>query len=209
MIMKHIANISILFLLIFISGIGFYSCTKDPEIVVVPKTLSQYITEQAPFVNAELLTVRSTKTVGYNKGDYSVSLNAVTATAFATVKTAYLTALKADSVLLVSSTVTIPQIITANQALGAPGKTFWTGINLCDKRPLNDAIVTATALNTSTLVGTAAGNVTADAKTVFTAAVKAASTTRDASTTVLDRQITEAIDKLKASTATFSAAIIK
>lgn len=207
--MKYIEKTSILFLMTFITAIGFYSCTKDPEIVVVPKTLSEYITEQVPFVNAELVTVRRTKTVGYNKGEYSVSLNAVTATAFATVKTAYLTALKADSVLLLSSTVTIPQIVSANQALGAPGKTFWTGINLCDKRPLNDAIVTATALNTSTLVGTAAGNVTVDAKTVFTAAVKAASTTRDASTTVLDRQITEAIDKLKASTATFTAAIIK
>lgn len=207
--MKDLINISFLFLLTLISGIGLNSCTKDPEMIVNPKPLSQYLAEQIQFVNSELTFVRGIKAVGYNKNEYSVSLNAATATAFVTIKAAYLAALQSDSAILVSPTVTIPQVIAANQALSAPGKAFWAGINLCDKRPLNEAVVTATALNTTTLVGTAAGNVTAEAKTVFTAAVKAATTTRDASTTILDRQVSEAIDKLKAATVTFTAAIIK
>jgi hypothetical protein len=207
--MKYIEKKALLFLFTFISGIGIYSCTQDPEIVVTPKLLSEYISESVLFVNSELAFTRSITAVGYNKKEYSVSLNAVTATAFVTIKAAYLTALKADSALLVSPTVTIPQIVAGNQALGTPGKAFGAGINQCDKRPLHDAIVAANALNTSVLAGTAPGNVPAAAKTAFASAISAATTTRDASTTILDRQVTEAIDKLKASTATFNAAIIK
>lgn len=207
--MKYIEKKSLLFLLTFISGIGFYSCTKDQETVISPKSFGQYLEEQVTFVNSELGYTRSITAVGYNVSEYSVSLNAVSATAFTKIKSAYLTALKTDSVLLVSPTVAIPQIVAGNQTLGAPGKAFRGAINLCDKRPLNNAAVAATALNASVLVGSASGNVPADAKTAFTAAIKAATTTRDASTTILDRQISEAIDKLKAATATFNAAIIK
>jgi hypothetical protein len=207
-IMKNLKIKSLIILLALIAEFGFHSCTKDPAIIVTPKTLSQYVAEQLPFVKSELPIVRKC-VVGYDKGNYSFSVNAVVATSLATVKAAYLAALVADSALIVSSTVTIPQIVTANQALGAPGKAFWAAINLCDKRPLNDAIVTATALNTSTLVGTAVGNVTTDAKAAFTLAIKAASTTRDASTTTIDRQVTEAIDKLKIGTTAFNSAIIK
>jgi hypothetical protein len=207
--MKNLEKLSILVLLTLISGIGFYSCTKDPEIVVTPKTLSEYISEFGPFVNSELAFTRSIKAVGYNKNEYSVSLNAVPATAFATIKPAYLTALKADSALLVSQTVTIPQIVVANQALGAPGKAFWTGINQCDKRVLNDSIVSTTAYNTKILAGTTAGTVPAAAKTTFTADIKTATTTRDASTTILDRQVKEAIDKLFTARKAFQAAITK
>ena len=191
-----------------IAGIVFHSCTKDPAIVVTPKLINEYIADQLPFVNTELPFVRKC-VVGYDKNNYSVSVNAVTATALTTIKAAYLTALVADSALIVSSTVTIPQIVAANQALGTPGKAFWAAINFCDKRPLNDAIVTATALNSSTLVGTAVGNVTLDAKTAFTLAIKTASTTRDAATTTIDRQVTEAIDKLQAGTTAFNTAKIK
>jgi len=207
--MKNLTNISLLFLLTFISGIGLNSCTKDPEIIVNPKPLSQYLAEQIQFVNSELTFVRGIKVVGYNKNEYSVSLNAATATAFVTIKAAYLTALQSDSAILVSPTVTIPQVIAANQALSLPGKAFWAGINLCDKRPLNDEILAATLLNTSVIVGTMPGNVTAEAKTTFSNSIIAATKTRDASTTILDRQVNEAIDKLKAATVTFKAAIIK
>ena len=206
--MKNFEIKSIIIMLALIAGIGFHSCTKDPAIIVTPKLINEYIADQLPFVKSELPIVRKC-VVGYEKGNYSVSVNAVAATSLVTVKAAYLAALVADSALIVSSTVTIPQIVAANQALGTPGKAFWAAINLCDKRPLNDAIVTATALNSSTLVGTAVGNVTTDAKAAFTLAIKTASTARDAATTTIDRQVTEAIDKLKTGTTAFNAAIIK
>jgi hypothetical protein len=206
--MKNIEHKFLLFLFASVIGSGFFSCTREGEIVVIPKTLSEYIAEQTPFINAELPVVRNC-TVGYDKGNYSVSLNSVTATSLALVKTAYLTVLKADSALIISPTVKIPQIVAANQALGTPGKAFWTGINLCDKRPLNDAVTAANTLNASVVVGTSPGNVPAEAKTAYTAAIKTATTTRDATTTTIDRQVTEAIDKLRASTATFNSAIIK
>jgi hypothetical protein len=195
-------------ILILVFGIGFNSCTKDPSVVVTPKTLDEYISEFKPFVNAELTFARGRK-VGYDKNDYSATLNAVTATAFLTIQRAYLTALVADSLILVTPTVTIPQIVNGNQAIGTPGKAFWTGINLCDKRPLNDAITIANTLNSSIIAGTAIGNVSVIAKADFTLAIKNATTTRDASTTTIDRQVTEALDKLKTATSTFNSAVIK
>ena len=204
--MKNIASFLILASVILAGGLN--SCTKEEPIVVTPKTLGEYVAQMGPFVSSELPFVRNC-VVGYDKNNYSVALNAVTATALTTIKAAYLTVLKADSALIVSSTVTIPQLVAGNQALGAPGKAFWTGINLCDKRPLNDAITAATTLNNSILAGTTPGTVPTAAKTLFAADIKAATTTRDAATTTIDRQVTEAISKLKASTATFNAAILK
>jgi hypothetical protein len=204
--MKNITKILILVSVILVGVLN--SCTKEEAIVVTPKTLNEYVAQMGPFVSAELPFVRNC-VVGYDKNNYSAALNAVTATSLSTIKAAYLTVLKADSALIVSPTVTIPQLIAGNQALGAPGKAFWTGINLCDKRPLNDAITAATTLNNSILAGTTPGTVPAAAKTTFTADIKAASTTRDANTTTIDRQVTEAISKLKTSTNTFNAAILK
>ena len=207
-IMKSIKNKFLLLLLAFFLGYGFYACTKDPAIVVTPKTIGEYVAQCGPFVTSELAINRST-VVGYNKGNYSVSLDAVTATKFVTVKAAYLTALVADSAIIATPTVTIPQIVAGNQKLGIPGKVFWTGINQCDKRPLNDSITAYTTYNTSVIVGTAVGNVTAAAKTTFTAAITQAITTRAAVTTTIDRQIMDAIALLKSSKVTFQAAIIK
>ncbi len=204
--MKRMENIFLI--LVLVCGIALNSCTKDPSAVVTLKTLDEYIAEFKPFVNAELTFARGRK-VGYDKDDYSATLNAVTATAFVTIQKAYLTALVADSLVLVNPTLTIPQIVAGNQALGTPGKAFWTGINLCDKRPLNDAITTANTLNNSIIAGTAIGNVSLTAKADFTLAIKNATTTRDASTTTIDRQITEAIDKLKIASSAFSSAVIK
>ncbi len=200
-------RILLLFLSFNIGGL-FSACTKEGEIVVTPKVLSEYIADMKPFVMTELPVVRNC-VVGYDKGNYSVSLNAVSKTALTVVKAAYLAVLKADSALLVSPTVTIPQLVDGNKTLGAPGKVYWTGINLCDKRPLNDAIAAANTLNASIPAGTTPGTVPLAAKTTYTADIKTASTTRDATTTTIDRQITQAIDKLKTATATFNAAIIK
>ncbi len=206
--MKFIGKIFQLFLLLFVSTTGLNSCAKEGTIEVTAKTLPEYIAQMGPFLKSELPIVRSC-VVGYDKNNYSVSLNAVTATALTTVKAAYLTALKADSVLLISPSVTIPQLVAGNLTLGTPGKVFWTGINLCDKRPLNDAIVAANTLNTSTLAGTTTGTVPAAAKTAFLASIALATTARDAATTTIDRQITEAIAKLSDATNTFKSAILK
>jgi len=206
--MKNSENRLLLLFLSLIIGGMFNACTKEGEIVVTPKLLNEYVAEMGPFVNAELPKVRSC-VVGWDKANYSVTLNAVPATALTVVKANYLTVLKADSALIVSPTVTIPQLVAGNQTLGAPGKAFWTGINLCDKRSLNDAIVAATTLNSSVPAGTTPGTVPLAAKTTYTADIKAATTTRDAATTTIDRQVTTAIDKLKTATANFNAAIIK
>jgi len=206
--MKFIGKIFQLFLLLLVFTVGLNSCTKEGMIEVTPKTLPEYIAQMGPFVNSELPIVRNC-VVGYDKNNYSVSLNAITATALTTVKAAYLAVLKADSALIVSPGLTVPQLVAGNLTLGAPGKVFWTGINLCDKRPLNDAIVAANALNASTLAGTTPGTVLPAAKTTFTADIKTASTTRDATTTTIDRQVTEALTKLSDATNTFKAAINK
>jgi len=206
--MKNLENKILLFLLSLILIGTSNSCTREGAIVVIPKLLNEYVAEMGPFVNAELPIVRNS-IVGYDKGNYSVSLNAVTVTALTTVKAAYLTVLKADSALIASPTVTIPQLVAGNQTLGAPGKVFWTGINMCDKRSLNDAITNANTLNNSVPAGTTPGTVPLAAKTTYTTDIKTATTTRDATTTTIDRQVTEAIDKLKTATATFNAAIIK
>ena len=206
--MKFIGKNFQLFLLLLNFTIGINSCAKDGMIEVTPKTLPEYIAQMGPFVNSELPVVRNC-VVGYDKNNYSASLNAVTATALTTVKAAYLVALRADSALIVSPTVTIPQLVAGNLTLGAPGKVFWTGINLCDKRPLNDAIVAANTLNTATLSGTTPGTIPLAAKTTFTTAIAAATTTRDAATTTIDRQITEAIAKLADATTVFKSAINK
>lgn len=204
-------NIKYKFLLLLISLIeigGLASCTKEQVFDQTPKTLAEYIAQMKPFVNAELPIVRNS-VVGYDKNNYSVSLNAVSATSLTVVKAAYLTALKADSALIVSPNVTITQLVAGNQTLGAPGKVFWTGINLCDKRPLNDAVVAANTLNTATLAGTTPGTIPLAAKTTFATAIAAATTTRDAVSTTLDRQVSDAISKLASATTVFKAAINK
>ena len=206
--MKFIGKILQPFMLLIVLILCFNSCTKEGVIEVTPKTLPEYLAQMVPFVNSELPVVRNC-VVGYNKNNYSVSLNAVSATSLTVVKAAYLAALKADSAIFVSAGVTIPQIVAGNQALGAPGKVFWTGVNLVDKRSLNDAITAANALNTGTLAGTAPGNVPLAAKTVYTTSIAAASTTRDAVTTTIDRQVSEAITKLTDATNVFKTAIIK
>lgn len=189
-------------------GTVVMSCSKETVIEDKPKTLSEYISQMGPFVNSELAFARNC-IAGYDKNNYNASLNSVQTTALSTVKTAYVTVLKADSILIATPNVTIPQLVAGNMTLGTPGKTFWTGINLCDKRALNDAIISANSLNSSIIAGTGTGNAPVAAKSAFSAAIAAATTVRDAATTTIDRQVTTAIDNLKTATNTFQAAIIK
>ena len=201
--MKYIEKIFLLFLLTTFFGVGLNSCTVENPIIVTPKTVDQYILQFSQFVASERTKVDNC-IVGYDKGNFTP----VSTTSFATYKAAYLTALKADSAAIVKPGVTIAELIVANTNLATPGKAFWGKINISDRRPLNDSIVAATTLNSSTLVGTSVGNVGQDAKTVFTTAIATATTSRDALTTI-DRQVKTSIDLLTAAKTVFKSAIIK
>ena len=201
--MKYIKKISLLFLLTLFGGFMLSSCKVDEPTVITPKTTDQYRQEFTQFVTSESLKVRSCK-VGYDKGNFTP----VSTSSFVSYTTAYLTALIADSTVIAKPNVTIAELVIANTSLAVPGKAFWGKINISDKRALNDLIVTASTLNTSTVVGTLTGNVTQDAKTMFTTAIATATTTRDALTTI-DRQVADGITALNVSIKAFTDAIIK
>ena len=188
---------------IFSLGLGLSSCTVDEPTVIVPKTLDQYIAQFSQYVASERAIVDSCK-VGYNKGNFAQ----VSATSFNSYTNTYRLALKADSSVIVNPSVTITQLVAANQSLAVPGKAFWGKINISDRRPLNDAIVDATNLNNNTLVGTATGQVSQTAKTAFGTAITTAITTRDALTTI-DRQVTDGVTLLTAAKQAFLDAIVK
>ncbi len=184
-------------------GFGLSSCTVDEPIVVVPKTVDQYVAQFREYVASERTNLDTCK-VGYNKGNFAQ----ISATSFNSYTTAYRTALKADSAVIVSPGVTIAQLVTANQTLAVPGKAFWGKINISDRRPLNDLIVASNALNTATVVGTTVGQVPQAAKTAFTTAIATATTTRDALTTI-DRQVSDGVTALNAAKQAFTDAIVK
>jgi len=201
--MKYTKKISLLFLLTLFGGFMLSSCKVDEPTIITTKTIGQYKQEFTQFVTSESLKVRSCK-VGYDKGNFTP----VSTSSFVSYTTAYLTALIADSTVIAKPNVTIAELVIANTSLAVPGKAFWGKINISDKRALNDLIVTASTLNTSTVVGTLTGNVTQDAKTMFTTAIATATTTRDALTTI-DRQVADGITALNVSIKAFTDAIIK
>ena len=200
--MKCIEKISLLFVLTLLFGIGFSSCTVDEPIIVTPKTLDQYVAKYGTAVKAEIKFVDTCK-VGYNKNNFTV----VSTSSFATYRANYLTALRADSAVIYSPTVTIAQIEAANYAVATPGKLFRAKINITDVRELNDSIVAATSFVNASLVGTSPGNVFQADKTTFSNAIAAAILTRDALTTI-DRQVKVALDLLKTAKTTFKAAFL-
>jgi len=200
--MKYKDKISKLYLLILFFGVSLSSCTVEDPVVVTPKTFDQYLQSAIQFYKSERLIVDSCK-VGYNKGNFTP----VSATSFSTYKTNYLAALKSDSAIIFNPSVTIAQILTANNALSTPGKAFWGKILISDRRELNDSITSCTNLNNKILVGTGAGNVIQEAKTNFLTAIGTASTTRDASTTI-DRQVADALTLLKGARLTFISSVI-
>lgn len=201
--MKQINKISILVLLTILIGFGFSSCTVDEPIVVVPKTVDQYIAQFSAYVASER-TFLDKCVVGYNKGDFAT----LSATSFNTYTKNYRVALQADSAVLVKPGVTIAELVAANNALATPGKAFWGKINISDRRPLNDLITEVTTLNNNTLVGTSVGQISQAAKDALTTAIATAATTRDALTTI-DRQVTDGITALNAAKQAFNNAIVK
>ncbi len=200
--MKYIEKISLLILLSVFVGIGFSSCTVEEPIIVTPKTLDEYVTQYGTFIKTELRFVDTCK-VSYKKNDFAV----LSTTSYSSYRANYLAALKADSAVIFSPTVTIAQIVAANATLAIPGKAFRAKINITDLRELNDSIVVATTLVNKTVSGTAPGNVLQVDKTTFSNAIGAAIITRDALTTI-DRQVKTALELLKAAKATFVASLL-
>ena len=200
--MKYTEKILLFFVLTLLCGIGFSSCTVDEPIIVTPKTLDQYVTKYGTAVKAEIKFVDTCK-VGYNKNNFTV----VSTSSFATYRANYLAALRADSAIIFSPTVTIAQIIAGNYTLATPGKLFRAKINITDVRELNDSIVAATNFVNAAVVGTSAGNVFQADKTIFSNAIANAILTRDALTTI-DRQVKTAISSLTTAKTAFKATIL-
>ena len=201
--MKYIEKISLRFLQIALLAVLVSSCTVDEQTIVIPKTIDQYIQDFTQLVTSESATVRNCK-VGYDKGNFTP----VSTSSFSSYTKTYLTALIADSAVIAKPNVTITELVVANTSLAVPGKAFWGKINISDRRPLNDLIVSATTLNNSVVVGSLTGNVSQAAKTTFTTAIATATTTRDALSTI-DRQVADGITALNVSIKAFTDAIIK
>jgi len=187
-------------LLLFIT-LAFGGCAMEDELTVIhPKTLEEYKVQMIDFLAKEKLVVDSAR-VGYNKGNFR------TVTDSTNLKVNYLNAIIAAQVIVNKADITIGEIALANKSLAIPGKAFWAGLWISDRRALNDSIVAASALNTITLAGDSAGRVLNDAKTAFSSAISKATSTRGASTSV-DLQIKTAIATLTEAKKTFVAAII-
>ena len=202
--MKSIYRFSRNLLLLVISGIaiGFYGCTADEgETEIISKTLDQYKQELSQFVASEKDLVEKC-VVGYNKNDFKSSA------IFDVTKSAYLTVLTTAETTLKKTDLTIADIVAINKTLTIPGKAFVSNLWISDRRPLNDAIVAAEELNTNTPEGTAKGQVPAAVKTTFTDAINLAKTVRGAASTI-ERQVTEAVEKLAAAKQIFQNAIVK
>lgn len=187
--------------LLFAIAISIVGCATEEETVIVPKTLEQYKQEMTQFVASEKAKVQNC-VIGYNKGDFKSTTN------FDVYPADYLAVLVAAEAVLAKPDVTIADIVTANKTLAVAGKNFTGSLWISDRRPLNDAIVTAEILNTATLEGTGIGQVSTDAKTAFTAAITAAKAVRGASTSI-ERQVADAVTKLEEAKTVFQNAIVK
>ncbi|MFZ4582494.1 MAG: hypothetical protein ACOYM7_07575 [Paludibacter sp.] len=165
----------LIFTLLMVISIGFSACTMDDELTVVkPKTLDEYKTQMTAYLAKEKMMV-DTARVGYNVGNLKSTTDSTT------VKAPYLAAIVAAQAVVANPEVTITQIAVADKSLAIPGKAFWAAIWIADRRQLNDSIVAASALNTATLQGNLGGQVMADAKAAFTAAIAKATSTRGTS----------------------------
>jgi hypothetical protein len=191
---------SIIFLLLVLLGFGFSSCNKEEDTVIVPKTTEAYKLQMSQFISAEKAVVEAA-TVGFNKGNIKTLADSTSK------KPPYLTVLLAAEEVLNKVDLTGAEIVAANKTLTVPGKAFWGVIFTSDRRPLNDSIVSAEALNTATTAGAEAGQILQASKTTFTTAITAAKSVRSASTT-LERQVTDAINILDEAKKVFIAAII-
>jgi hypothetical protein len=197
-IKSHLLIISIL----IIFAVILSSCNKENEEVVIPRTIEDYKLVLSQFVTSEKALL-DTCVIGYNKYNFKVASTAN----FTPYKTAYKTVLDTAYARLNRAGITIADIVALDKTLSIPGKAFWGSLFTSDRRPLNDSIVKEEAFNAATIVGTGAGQVLQDAKTVYTAAITAAKATRDATVTI-DRQVAAAIVKLEDAEKVFVAAII-
>ena len=218
--MRYTEKKIILYFMLALVGVVLCSCTANEPTVETPKTYDQYLQQAIQYYNAERHTVDSCK-VGYNKGDFAQ----LSVSSFAKYKLLYLTLLSRDSAVIFNKNATIEQLIAANSNLNgskdslrmvgvtipvpllSAGKNFWSKINVSDRRPLNDLIVSATSLNTAVLIGTGAGTMLQSDKNAFTNSITAATAARDAAVTI-DRQVQTAINLLNTAITTFQAAII-
>lgn len=187
--------------LLFAFAISFVGCATDEETVIIPKNLEQYKQEMTQFVVSEKAKVENIE-IGYNKGNFKSTTN------FDVYPADYLAVLVAAEAVLAKPDVTIADIISANKTLAPAGKNFTGSIWISDRRPLNDAIVSAEILNTATLEGTEIGQASTEAKTTFTEAITAAKAVRGSSATI-DRQVAEAVTKLEEAKTVFQNAIVK
>ncbi len=197
----HQTVICLLLSITLLSG-GFSGCTGDEgETEVIPKTLEEYKQELTRFVEAEKAIVEKC-VVGYNKGDYK------SAATYEETLSAYHGVLLAAEESLKKADLTIAEVVNINKTLASPGKAFVSNLWISDRRPLHEAIVSAEELNTNTAEGTAKGQAPPAAKTAFTDAITAAKAVRGSSYTI-DRQVTEAVDKLSAARQAFLNAVVK
>ncbi|MFT3753745.1 MAG: hypothetical protein QM800_13005 [Paludibacter sp.] len=194
-------NISKLFILLGFAIWSLNSCSADEETIIIPKTVEEYQQQMKQFVDSQIVIVKQC-VIGYNKGDFKSATN------FDAYKADYLAALRTDSAIIVKPDVTIAELVAGNKLLAIPGKNFNGSLWISDRRPLNDSIIAAEALNAATLTGTTTGSVPEEAKTTFTAAIAKAKTVRSASTTI-ERQVNEANVTLTAAKKVFVLAIIK
>ncbi len=191
----------IILVLIILVSIGFTGCTMKDELTVVPlKSLEEFKKQKSEFLAGQKLAIDTTK-VGFNKNNFK------TTTDSATVKASYLAVIVAAQAVVNNPSVTITQIAAIDKTLATPGKAFWAAIWAADRRYLNDSIVSATNFNNATLTGNQPGQVLADAKATFTAAISKATAVRG-STVASDKLIKMAVDTLTKAKKTLIAAII-
>ncbi len=187
--------IAMLFTLVF----GFSACESEEE--VIPKTVAEYKSEMSAIVASEKEIVKNCK-VGYNKGDFRSELN------YADFTYNYMLALVKAETSLGQADLKIADVLAVNKSLTAPGKAFNDNLYISDRRPIHELIIFSDTLRVRTAVGTAVGQVAIEDRNTFSAAISKAKSTRSATTTI-ERQVTEAVDKLKIELEAFQKAIKK
>lgn len=188
----------ILLFAVFI-GLGIVACNTDDEIV--PKTLQEYKEELSAIVAAEKVKVENC-VVGYNKGDFRSEIY------YQDYRFNYMSALVAAEKVLAKPDVTIAEIFAANKSITSPGKAFNDYLFISDRRPIHDLIVICDTLRVHTPAGTEIGMAPSAARDVFTSAISKAKSVRSSSTAI-ERQVTEAVEKLNLELTNFKKAIIK
>lgn len=187
--MNFTLNKSTLLILSFCTLIifAFYACSSDDEIN--PKTVEDYKTELSQIISSEKNVVKNCK-LGYDKGNFRNEL------LFAETTYNYMLALNNAELVLAKPDLTIANILGANKSITGPGKAFNDNLFISDRRPLHEVIVFSDTLRVRTAVGTLTGQVSTEAKNAFSIAISKAKTVRSASSTI-ERQVTEAVEKLK------------